>query len=169
MEKVVYRTPEELKQKTSQNSKETRRFLENLKKKKTDSLDSVVHALHKEAFSHFNCLDCANCCKTIGPRLIPSDIERITRFLKMKVVDFYSKYIVADEDDDLVFADHPCPFLQSDNYCLVYEQRPRACREYPHTDRKRFLQILDLTFKNCETCPVVFDLVEEINRYLCRY
>lgn len=169
MKNVVYRTPEELKKKTRQNSKKNRHFLETLRKKKPDSLDTFVHTLHKEAFSRFNCLDCANCCKTIGPRLIPSDIERMARYLKMKVPDFYTKFIIADEDDDLVFADHPCPFLQSDNYCMVYKQRPRACREYPHTDRKRLHQILDLTFKNCETCPVVFDIVEEINRYLCRY
>lgn len=169
MKKVVYRTPEELKKTFRQNGKEKRRFIENLKKKKPESLDSIVHALHEEAFSQFNCLDCANCCKTIGPRLIPSDIERMAKYLKMKVPDFYSKYIIADEDDDLVFADHPCPFLQSDNYCSVYEHRPRACREYPHTDRKRFHQILDLTYKNCETCPVVYDIVEEIFGYLCRY
>ncbi len=30
----------------------------------------------------------------------------------------------------------PCPFLGDDNYCSVYEARPKACREYPHTDRK---------------------------------
>ena len=169
MKKVVYRTPEKLKQLTMKNSKETLRFLETLRKKKPDSLDTIVHGLHTEAFSHFNCLDCANCCKTIGPRLIPSDIERMARYLKMKIADFYTEYIIADEDDDLVFAGHRCPFLQPDNYCMVYEQRPRACREYPHTDRKRFHQILDLTFRNCETCPVVFDIVEEINKYLCRY
>jgi uncharacterized protein len=162
MEKVIYRTPGELLLKTRQNSKETLLFIKNLKKRKPGYLDTIVHELHDEAFSKFSCLDCANCCKTIGPRLIPSDIERLAKHLKMKLADFYSQYIMADEDDDLVFADHPCPFLQPDNYCMVYENRPRACREYPHTDRKRFHQILDLTYKNCETCPVVFDIVEQL-------
>ncbi len=162
MEKVVYRTPDELLLKTRQNSKETLLFIKNLKKRKPDALDSIVHELHDSAFSKFSCLDCANCCKTIGPRLTPQDIERLAKHLKMKLADFYSQYIMADEDDDLVFADHPCPFLQPGNYCRVYENRPRACREYPHTDRKRFYQILDLTYKNCETCPVVFDIVEQL-------
>lgn len=51
-----------------------------------------------------------------------------------------------------------------DNYCMVYESRPRACREYPHTDRKRFYQILDLSHKNCETCVVVYEIFEDMKK-----
>lgn len=162
MKKVLYRTPEELKRLTQQKKKETIRFLSQLKKRKPENLDMLVHQLHREAFSDFDCLSCANCCKTIGPRLIPQDIERMASFLKMKSTDFYPEFIRADEDGDLVFADSPCPFLLPDNYCRVYEQRPKACREYPHTDRRRFYQILDLTHKNCEICPVVYDIIEEL-------
>jgi uncharacterized protein len=162
MERPVYRTPEELFLLTQVKKRETRRFLSHLQKTKPANLDTSVHALHQEAFSSFSCLDCANCCKTIGPRLLPKDIERLARFLKIKVTDFYTRYIMADEDGDLVFAGHPCPFLQPDNFCSVYLHRPKACREYPHTDRKRFHQILDLTHKNCEICPVVFDITTEL-------
>lgn len=86
--------------------------------------------------------------------------------LKMKAVDFISQYLRIDEDNDYVFKQTPCPFLMSDNYCMVYEDRPKACREYPHTDRKRMYQILNLTHKNCEVCPVVFCITEElVKRY----
>jgi len=44
----------------------------------------------------------------------------------------------------------------------VYEVRPKACREFPHTDRNRMHQILELTRKNVEVCPAVFDMVERI-------
>jgi len=54
----------------------------------------------------------------------------------------------------------PCPFLDSENYCLVYEDRPIACREYPHTNRKRFYQILDLTLKNTLICPAALQVAE---------
>jgi hypothetical protein len=94
--------------------------------------------------------------------LIDKDIERLAKHLKMKVSDFSSKYVLTDEDGDFVFKEHPCPFLLPDNYCMVYENRPKACREYPHTDRKRFYQILELSYKNCETCPVVFEIFEEM-------
>lgn len=162
MEKVIYRTPQELLQTAIRNKKETERLISLLSRKKPANLDEVVHTLHQEAFASFDCLTCANCCKTIGPRLTAQDIERMAKFLKMKVTDFYSQYIMADEDDDLVFASHPCPFLGPDNLCSVYEQRPKACREYPHTDRKRFYQILELSHKNCETCPVVCDIMSEL-------
>jgi uncharacterized protein len=55
-------------------------------------------------------------------------------------------------------------FCLPDNYCVVYESRPKACREYPHTDRKRFYQIMELSHKNCETCPVVYEIFEELKK-----
>jgi uncharacterized protein len=164
MKKIEYKTPEELKQLTDKNRQETAAFLKRLKKKNPKDLDDFVHDLHVEAFSEFNCLDCANCCKTIGPRLIDKDIDRLARHLKIKPSEFMEQYILTDEDGDFVFREHPCPFLLPDNYCMVYESRPKACREYPHTDRKRFYQILTLSHKNCETCPVVFEIFEEIKR-----
>ena len=165
--KVEYKSPEELKLLTDKNHSETAAFVKKLKKKKPKNLDEVVHELHYEAFDNFDCLDCANCCKTIGPRLIEKDIERLAKHFRMKSKDFIQQYILVDEDGDYIFKEHPCPFLLSDNYCMVYENRPRACREYPHTNRKRFYQILPLSLKNCETCPVVFEIFEMIKaKYL---
>lgn len=164
MKKVEYKTPEELKILTDKTRSETAAFLKKLKKKKPKELDDFVHGLHIDAFSQFNCLDCANCCNTIGPRLIDRDVERLAKHLKMKPSEFVDQYIQVDEDGDMIFREHPCPFLLPDKYCLVYESRPRACREYPHTDRKRFYQILSLSHKNCETCPVVYDIFEEIKK-----
>ena len=165
MQKVEYKTPEELKIFTDKDRQETSVLVKKLKKKKPKNLDDVIHELHDDAFAGFSCLDCANCCKTIGPRLIDKDIERLAKQLKMKISDFMQQYILTDEDGDFVFKDHPCPFLLPDNYCMVYENRPRACREYPHTDRKRFYQILPLSHKNCETCPVVYEIFEELKKY----
>lgn len=82
----------------------------------------------------------------------------------MRTPDFISQHLYMDEDRDYVFRQTPCPFLMADNYCCVYENRPRACREYPHTDRTRFYQILNLTLKNCEVCPVVFAITDELTR-----
>ncbi|MFV0590602.1 MAG: YkgJ family cysteine cluster protein [Draconibacterium sp.] len=164
MRKVEYKTPEELKLLTDKSRSETTAFLKKLKKKKPKNLDDFVQGLHLDAFAQFSCLNCANCCKTIGPRLIDKDVERLAKYLKMKASEFMEQYIRVDEDGDMVFRDHPCPFLMLDNYCMVYESRPRACREYPHTDRKRFFQILQLSHLNCETCPVVFEIVEEMKK-----
>ena len=164
MKKVEYKTPEQLKILTDKSRSETTFFLKKLKKKNPKTLDDFVHDLHIDAFSQFSCLDCANCCKTIGPRLIDKDVERLAKHLKVKPSEFMEQYVQIDEDGDMIFREHPCPFLMPDNYCMVYESRPRACREYPHTDRKRFYQILTLSNKNCETCPVVYEFFEEMKR-----
>lgn len=161
---VQYKTTEELKLLTDKEKQETLSFLKRTKKKKPKKLDSIVHELHNDAFASFDCLDCANCCKSLGPRLTDKDIERLAKHLKMKVSDFFDQYLTIDEDGDSVFKEHPCPFLMPDNYCIVYESRPKACREYPHTDRKRFYQILDISHKNCETCPVVYDIFKELKK-----
>lgn len=164
MKKVEYKTPTELKLLTDDVRQETTSLVKRLKKKKPRNLDNVVRGLHDEAFDKFDCLDCANCCKTISPRLFDRDIERLSKHLRMKTSDFMDQYIRSDEEGEYIFRDQPCPFLMHDNYCMVYENRPKACREYPHTDRKRFFQVLPLSHKNCETCPVVYDIFEELKK-----
>lgn len=139
-------------------------LVKKLRKKVPNDLDQTVHDLHDKAFASFNCLDCANCCKTIGPKLISKDIERLARHLRIKPSAFMEQYVSVDEDGDFVFREHPCPFLSAGNYCTVYENRPKACREYPHTDRKKFFQILPLSEKNRETCPVVFDIFDMLKQ-----
>ena len=47
---------------------------------------------------------------------------------------------------------------------LFYEVRPKACREFPHTDRKKIYQINHLTLKNTLICPAAFEFVERIQK-----
>lgn len=162
METIKYYKREELKQMTANRKQEFSALFQKLKKKKPKNLDSIVHALHQEAFDQFDCLDCANCCSGISPIVKDKDVERLAKSQRMKATDFISQYLYMDEEDDYVFQETPCPFLLADNYCCVYENRPRACREYPHTDRKRFYQILKLSHKNCEVCPIVFAITDEL-------
>jgi Fe-S-cluster containining protein len=146
----------------TQKSKENKEFLARLKKKKPKDLDDQFHDLHIDAFDKIDCLACANCCKTTSPIFYQKDIERVAKRLKMKVQDFINQYLHIDEDNDYVLNSAPCPFLDHENYCMVYEDRPTACREYPHTDRKRMYQILDLTYKNTIVCPAVLHIVDEL-------
>jgi len=141
---------------------EIRRVFKQLKKKKPKHLDNIVHNLDTEVLDSIDCLSCANCCKTLGPRVTDNDVAKLSKFLKMKPSDFVSESLKIDEDKDFVFKEMPCPFLMLDNYYIVYESRPKACREYPHTDRKRFYQLLSLTEKNIETCPAVLEISKEI-------
>jgi uncharacterized protein len=145
-------------------SDENKKFLSNLRKKDPRKVDDVFHSAHEEVFENLDCLECANCCKTTSPIFYQNDIERVAKALRMKPGDFIVKYLRVDEDNDYVLKSSPCPFLDSENYCVVYEDRPKACREYPHTDRKKMVQIMDLTHKNTLVCPAVFEMVERIKR-----
>ena len=133
-------------------------------KKKLEGMDLRVQALHDKVSSFTDCLKCANCCRSLGPRITDKDIERMAKALRMKAADVIKNYLRVDEDGDTVFQSMPCPFLGDDNYCSIYESRPKACREYPHTDRKRFYQIYNLSIKNATTCPIVYEVLEQLTK-----
>ena len=133
-------------------------------KKKLEGMDLKVHALHDSVSARTDCLKCANCCRSLGPRITDKDMERISRIMRIKTSELMEKYFRVDEDGDMVFKTMPCPFLGDDNYCAIYESRPKACREYPHTDRKRFFQIYNLSIKNAYTCPIVYEVLNEITK-----
>ena len=133
-----------------------------LRKKDPRRVDQLVHATHHEVFQEFDCLQCANCCKTTSPIFYQNDIERAAKALRMKPGDFVTRYLRVDEDNDHVLRSTPCPFLGADNYCSIYDDRPKACREYPHTDRKKVVQIMDLTHRNTMVCPAVLEMVERL-------
>ncbi len=131
-------------------------------KRKLEGMDQQVHALHDQISKRTDCLSCANCCRTLGPRITDKDLDRMAKALRIKSSEVIKTYLRVDEDGDMVFKTMPCPFLGSDNYCSIYESRPKACREYPHTDRKRFYQIYNLSIKNASTCPIVYEVLEQL-------
>lgn len=146
----------------SSKEEENKNFLNYLKKKKPKDLDVVAKSIHDEVFSQIDCLQCGNCCRGTGPLFIEKDIEKVAKTLKMKVAEFVQSYLRKDEDGDWVFQSIPCPFLGEDNHCFIYENRPRACREFPHTDRKKLYQINHLTLENLKICPAVYQIVEKL-------
>jgi Fe-S-cluster containining protein len=162
MEDILKQLP----QKAKDTHKENKKFFSKLKQKPPKQLDALMQELHHEEFQRTDCLECANCCKTTGPLFTNKDIERIARHFKMKPQKFIESYLRIDEDNDYVLQSVPCSFLGADNYCSIYEVRPKACREFPHTDRKKFQQISNLTLKNVAICPAAFNIVEEMKRRL---
>jgi len=118
--------------------------------------------LHDEAFSKIDCLQCANCCKNYSPRFKTPDIKRIAKHLKMKEGDFIETYLKIDEDGDYVLRSIPCPFLEVNNHCSIYEQRPSDCKRFPYTDEDVFVKRPQLTQKNSRFCPIVYYVIEKL-------
>jgi len=146
--------------------KENQTFFRKLAKCPPKNLDDLFHKTHDEVFEKTDCLTCANCCKTTSPIFYQRDIERAAKALRQKPGEFLQLYLEMDEDGDFVLKKAPCPFLDGENHCRIYENRPNACREYPHTNRKKMRQILDLTYRNTLVCPAVLKITEEIKKLL---
>ncbi len=154
------------KHKAEKLKKENKVFYDKLQRTKPKQLDEKFHHLHDSVFEKIDCLECANCCKTTSPIFYNRDIERLAKHLRQKPGDFIERYLKIDEDKDYVLQQAPCPFLGSDNYCSVYDARPTACREYPHTNRKKMDQILKITFNNTLVCPAVLEITEQLKKII---
>jgi Fe-S-cluster containining protein len=147
--------------------KESQKYFARLKKRTPKRLDYLMQELHEEEFKKTDCLTCANCCKTTSPIFTNIDVDRISKRLKMKSAAFTAQYLLRDEDDFLVLKTAPCSFLDvSDNTCTIYDVRPKACAEYPHTNRKKFIGITDLTIDNTTVCPAAYNIVETLKKRL---
>lgn len=160
MDEVIKQLPKLAQEKHNENKK----FFGKLKRKPPKNLDYIMRDLHEAEFKKTNCLNCANCCKTTGPLFTNADVERIAKHFRMKTQKFIDQFLRLDEDNDYVLQEVPCTFLDADNYCSIYDVRPKACREFPHTDRKKFQQISNLTLKNVAICPAAFNIVEEMKK-----
>lgn len=144
--------------------KQIRQLLDKLQKLNTKEVDVYFHAEHEKVFKEIDCLKCANCCKTTGPLLTPKDIERISKHFKLKPGEFIDRYLYIDEDKDYILKTKPCIFLDESNYCSIYAIKPKACGEYPHTNRKNMKEISTLSFNNALICPAVSNILENIER-----
>ncbi len=146
---------------------ETKKYFEKLKKRTPNNLDFVVQELHNSEFKRTDCLTCGNCCKTTSPIFTEKDIQRIAKYVKMKEHQFIATYLERDQDDFYVLKTSPCSFLDlNDNMCTIYDVRPKACNEYPHTNRRKFIQLTDLSMKNTEICPAVYNILEALKKKL---
>lgn len=141
---------------------ENKKFFQKIKRKKPNQLDRLIQEIHEEVFAEYDCLTCANCCKTLSPIIKMRDIERIAKYMRLSTSQFIDKYLYLDEDEDYVFQSTPCPFLDNANYCMIYEQRPDACRGYPHTDTHKTLKLLNIIEKNVSVCPATYHIIENL-------
>ena len=86
--------------------------------------------------------------------------------MRLKPAQFEAQYLRIDEDNDWVLQQVPCAFLEEDNTCSIYDYRPKACREFPHTNRPKIYQIAQHTLKNVAICPAAFSIVEKMKERL---
>tara|TARA_B100000809_G_scaffold49621_1_gene44592 strand:+ start:18121 stop:18657 length:537 start_codon:yes stop_codon:yes gene_type:complete len=145
--------------------KDTLKYFQRLKRRTPSTLDLTMRDLHDAEFGKTDCMTCANCCKTSSPIFTEKDIQRISKHFRMKQAKFIEQFLERDTDEFYVLQTVPCHFLdENDNSCTIYDVRPKACGEYPHTNRKKFIKISELTVKNTEICPAAFNIIENLKK-----
>ncbi len=143
------------------------KFLTKLKHRGNQKkVDKTTKALHDEAFSKIDCLQCSNCCKTSTAQITKKDLTRISAHLKLTEEEFTDQYLEKDPFDQLIIAGLPCPFLGEDNACAIYEVRPKDCEEFPHTYKPEFSSRRYMHSANTVDCPAVFYIVERLRRIM---
>ncbi len=145
--------------KAADRQKDYKRFLHRANKK---HVLKQLPELTDEAFKSVDCLQCAQCCKNYSPRFKTPDIKRISKQLKMRESEFIDTYLNVDLEGDFVVKSTPCPFLGSDNYCGIYDDRPSDCRRFPYTDEDVLLKRPQLTLKNSTFCPITYYVLERL-------
>ena len=152
----------EVKNEAFKKQKARRKYIERIRKNKSAELDKLFNEVHNDVFKKIDCLECANCCKTVGPLFTDKDISRISKKLKITPGKFTERYLKIDEEQDYVLNKLPCPFLVDGNCCSIYSFRPKACYEYPHTQMKNQKKVLKLHLLNCKFCPGVNEIFNRI-------
>lgn len=142
--------------------KSQKKYKDFLKRPDKNKILPLLPGLNEEAFEKIDCLTCANCCKNYSPRFKTPDIKRIANYLKMKEGSFIETYLRLDEDGDFVVKKTPCPFLQGNNACSIYEVRPGDCRRFPYADEDVFIKRPQLTQKNSTFCPITYFVLEKL-------
>ena len=151
-----------------ENEDEVDAFIEWLKLRYDDEspkLDKRLKKMLKEAMSHFDCKECAACCKDAYVVVDTDDIGRLAEALGMKRSEFRAEYIGKNEDGDTCLNRRPCPFLKK-KLCTVYEHRPDCCREYPYSLVTDCVENLDNLNANYTVCPGVFHLLEKLRDFI---
>jgi len=144
--------------------KDNRRWLNLLEKGLTKSnfTHGRANEVHEKVFSEMDCLQCANCCKSIPPIVSKRDSKRIASELGITVKEFSDKFLRVDSDGDTVINQSPCPFLQEDNKCSIYDVRPNACRQYPHSGDFQFFKNISHHKRNAKYCPALFEILRRL-------
>ena len=97
--------------------------------------DKPFQILASQVKQHIDCTNCANCCRHSVVSVDKPEIESIAWQLGVTPEAVVRLYTDSDPDAPasriLLNSGDRCVFLEG-NFCMIYEARPKACRDFPH-------------------------------------
>ncbi|MDR1690507.1 MAG: YkgJ family cysteine cluster protein [Candidatus Methanoplasma sp.] len=81
----------------------------------------------------FPCEMCGRCCRQPNIVVLPEEVDRIAYAAGIPLYNFVTDYIVRTSDGRLLFKKtDPCAFLDKDNRCRIWKDRPEICNDFPY-------------------------------------
>lgn len=127
--------------------------------------EEPLREIASEVERQIDCTACANCCRHGSVTVTKAGIAAIAEFLNTTREEVIRLYTVPDPAAPaqklLVNTGQACTFLDG-NLCVVYDVRPRACREFPYASRRgRSLGgRMERLCAWAALCPIVFNTLE---------
>jgi Fe-S-cluster containining protein len=144
---------------------ENERFRKHLKRH--NWVERRFRAIAQEVEDAIDCKTCANCCREATARVTDRDVEKLSRFLRVKPAVFVRDYCEQSAEEGLILkrTHTGCIFLEG-NSCTVYDARPHNCENFPHLLRgEGSLQSRMWDFKDRACyCPIVYNTLEEFKK-----
>jgi uncharacterized protein len=154
--------------KAKQNAPKYKKFLKKFDKKFIPDLLPKQVELDAKVWQEIDCLQCANCCKTMTPTYTPTDLKRIALHLNITKKQLFDTYLMKDVDNgDIVNKNTPCQWLNTkDNKCDIYEVRPLDCSGFPHHTKKQFDLYNHVYEQNLDKCPATYKMIEKMEKWV---
>jgi len=140
---------------------ENERFRKHLKKH--SFAERKFRHIAKDVEKQINCMECANCCREATVKLAQRDVEKLAKFLRVKIDRFKRDYTEWSEEEGLILkrTEAGCIFLDG-NECSIYEARPHNCENFPHLVRGEgslVSRMWEMKDRACY-CPIVYNTLE---------
>lgn len=153
--------PQQIKPLLAEKAIENIFFKKHLRQFSSAKIDLMIGELQDAITPQIDCMQCANCCKSLEPGLEQDEVEKLAQLKQMEIENFKQTFVAYDGEAHYLKA-KPCLFL-NDCACSIYNDRPKACQEYPHLLQKD-MKYRKTFWENYSICPIVFNVIEELKK-----
>jgi uncharacterized protein len=122
------------------------------------SIDTFFHDANAFVSANVDCMECANCCKTLQPDVDENEIKTLGAQFPNGALAFEHHHVKVCSDGSKHLSSNPCVFLH-DNKCSVYTSKPSSCSRFPHLEEPNVKFRLRRIIALRTVCPIVYNVI----------
>jgi Fe-S-cluster containining protein len=122
-----------------------------------------AHEIGSMMEERYRCGRCGDCCHQDSILILDEDREEMARFLRLRPIDFRTRYLRRMKGEWFLKQGNPCSFLSEDQKsCTIYPVRPKICRAFPYQTPWFIKGIFDFVkFEPRDNPPFILYMGEE--------